>query len=120
MTHFETKVGGIYKITHLPTEQYYIGMSVSIFNRWQSHYTSLTNQTHSSPQFMELFNSTNPSEWQFQILEIFTLTQFKEESKLKGKALEKAFRQLLLRNEKKWMSSHSRTYALNKNDRYFS
>lgn len=119
MTHFETKVGGIYKITHLPTEQYYIGMSVSIFNRWQSHYTSLDKGTHSSPRFMELFNSTNLNEWQFQILEIFPLTQFKQESKLKGKSLEKGYRQLLLRMERKWMALHSRTYALNKDDKYF-
>jgi hypothetical protein len=118
--HFETKIGGIYKITHLPTEQYYIGMSVSIFTRWQSHFTSLSNHTHSSTKFRELWNSTNPNEWQFQILEILPLGQFKTDTSLKGKALEKAYRQCLLRTERKWMSSHSKTYALNKDDKYFT
>jgi hypothetical protein len=118
--HFETKIGGIYKITHLPTEQYYIGMSVSIFARWQSHFTSLSNHTHSSTKFRELWNSTNPNEWQFQILEILPLGQFKTDTSLKGKALEKAYRQFLLRTERKWMSSHSKTYALNKDDKYFT
>lgn len=120
MTHFETKVGGIYKITHLPSEQYYIGMSISIFTRWQSHFTSLTNKKHSSTAFMELWNNSSATEWQFQILEIISLTDFKLKTGLKGKKLDNAYRKELLRLERYHMSMHSRTYCLNKDDKYFS
>jgi hypothetical protein len=95
-------------------------MSVDIFQRWSSHYTSLKSLSHSSPKFKDLWNSTNPTEWQFNILEVCSITEFKNETKLKGAALEKGFRQLLLRTERKWMSNYSKTFCLNKDDKYFS
>jgi len=114
------KLAGIYKITHIPTEQYYIGMSVDIFNRWRGHYTDIKITRHSSPRFMLLWNETDPTEWKWEILEGVSLTAFKIDSGLKGKKLEAGFRQHLLRLEKSWMSKHSKTFALNKNNKHFN
>ena len=114
------KLAGIYKITHEPTGQYYIGMSVDIFNRWRGHYSDIKLTRHSSPKFLLLWNETNPIEWKWEILETCNLTKFKLDSGLKGKKLEAAFRKHLLLNERKWMSLHSVTYALNKDSKYYS
>jgi len=114
------KLAGIYKITHTPTEQYYIGMSVDIFNRWASHYTDIKISRHSSTALLELWNESTPTEWKWEILEHVSLSQFKQERKLKGKALEQAFRNHLLTLEKKWMKLHSSTFSLNKNKKHFS
>lgn len=117
---FKCKLAGIYKITHLPTEQYYIGMSVSIFERWQNHYTGLKTKKHSSTKFMELWIDSDPIDWKFEILESISLTQFRTDNKLKGKVLESAFRKYLLLRERYHMSLHSITYCLNKDSKYFS
>lgn len=113
------KLAGIYRIEHR-SGYYYIGMSVSIFERWQSHYTSIKIAKHSSTEFMDLWNATEPSEWTFSIEESVSLTEHKKESGLKGKALETSFRQLLLRTERNYMSKISVTWALNKDKKYFS
>ena len=114
------KFAGIYKILHIPTGQYYIGMSVDIFSRWSSHYTAIKCTNHSSILFMNLWNSTEPTEWQFTILEPLSITAFKLSSGLRGKGLTNGFRKHLLFNERKWMSEYSITYALNKDTKYFS
>jgi hypothetical protein len=113
------KLAGIYKIEH-SSGYYYIGMSVSILERWQSHYTSIKINKHSSIEFMNLWNSTQPSEWAFSIIESLSLTEHKKVSQTKGKALETSFRQLLLRTERQHMSQHSITWCLNKDKKYFS
>ncbi|CAB5208311.1 hypothetical protein UFOVP182_1 [uncultured Caudovirales phage] len=113
------KLAGIYKIEH-SSGYYYIGMSVSIFERWQSHYTSIKINKHSSTEFMNLWNSTKPYEWTFSIIESISITEYKKVSQLKGKELEKGFRQLLLRTERNHMSQHSITWSLNKDKKYFS
>jgi hypothetical protein len=95
-------------------------MSVSIFTRWQSHFTNLSNKTHSSTKFLDLWSITNPNEWTWQIIEVLSITDFKEKTNLKGKSLQTAFRKHLLLLERNWMSKHSRTYCLNKDDKYFS
>lgn len=113
------KLAGIYKIEH-KSGYYYIGMSVSIFERWQSHYTSLKILKHSSTEFMNLWNSTDASEWTFTIIVSLSKTNHKKVSGLKGKELETSFRQLLLRTEREVMSGYSITWCLNKDKKYFS
>lgn len=116
---FKVKMAGIYKIEHI-SGYYYIGMSVDIFSRWSSHYTSIKMKTHSSTAFMELWNSTNPPEWSFSILENISITTHKEETKLKGKPFENSFRKLLLDKEKEHMKLYSINFSLNKSNKHFS
>jgi hypothetical protein len=120
VSRFDIKLGGVYRIQHLPTGFYYIGMSVSIFSRWQSHYTNLKSKNHSSPKFTDLWSITCPTDWQFEILEIVSITEYKERTGLKGKNLEKFYRKELLRVERIHMSNHSKNYCLNNDDKYFS
>lgn len=114
------KCGGIYKIENVKTGYFYIGMSVDIFSRWGSHYTSIKTNKHSSPKLTEHWSQTEPQDWQFSILEYISLSEHKRANQVKGKALEASFRKQLLAREKYWMSQHSINWALNKNNKHFS
>lgn len=109
------KLGGIYRLTHIPSECYYIGLSVDIFGRWSSHYHESKTGTHSSG-----LDFSDPTDWKFEILEYCSISEFKKNNPdLKGKKVEQGYRNLLLGREKLHMSKHSVTYALNKNKKYF-
>lgn len=112
------KLAGIYKIEH-KSGYYYIGMSVSVMSRWQSHYTSLEQKKHSSTKFQELWNNSEPSEWTFSILQYVSLTDFKKASQFKGKQLANEFRKQLLKEEKEWMKKFSINWCLNKDAKHF-
>lgn len=113
------KLAGIYMIHH-KSGFYYIGYSIDIFSRWSNHYTSIKIMKHSSVDLMNLWNSTEPSEWTFRVLETLSLTEFKKETQTKGKACETAFRKKLLLMEKDWMRLYSKNFALNKDNKHFS
>lgn len=108
------KLGGIYRLTHVPSECYYIGLSVDIFGRWSSHYHESRTGTHSSG-----LDFSNPTDWKFEILEYCSKTDLRNSTGYKGKKLDQEYRNLLLGREKYWMNKHSVTYALNKNKKYF-
>ena len=112
-------MAGIYKIEHI-SGYYYIGMSVDIFSRWSSHYTSIKMLTHSSTSFMDLWNSTKIVDWNFSIIEQVSLTKHKRDTSLKGKSLENSFRKLLLDKEKEQMKLYSINFSLNKSNKHFS
>jgi len=112
------KLAGIYKIEHT-SGYYYIGMSVDIFSRWSSHYTSIKLNKHSSKEFMTLWKQTEPSEWSFSILEYVSITEWKKTSQMKGKEAIDGFRTFLLRKEKEWMKKYSINYSLNNNKKHF-
>ena len=111
-------MAGIYSINH-SSGYYYIGMSVDIFSRWSSHYTSIKTNKHSSPEFQSLWLKTKPSEWSFSILEYISITDYKNLSQMKGKSLETGFRKLLLTKEKEWMKKYSINFSLNKDKKHF-
>jgi hypothetical protein len=114
------KLPGIYKIEHI-SGYYYVGMSVDIFSRWESHYTEIRMKTHSSTELMELWNRTDPSEWTFTILEYVSVTKWKSELvRVKKEDLKTLFRRYLLNREKDWMRKYSRNFALNKDKKNFS
>ena len=117
---FNIKMAGIYKIENIQTGYYYIGLSVDIFSRWGSHYTSIKSNKHSSTAFTKHWNETEPTEWFFSILEYISLTDYKKEHQLKGKALESSFRKHLITKEREHMSKYSVNWALNKDIKYFS
>ena len=117
---FNIKCAGIYKIENIKTGYYYIGLSVDIFSRWGSHYTSIKSNKHSSSLFAEHWAQTKAEDWLFSILEYVSLTDYKKEHQLKGKALESSFRKHLIKKEREWMKKYSINFALNKDSKYFS
>lgn len=113
----KVKISGIYKISI--GDYYYVGKSVSMFERWCNHITLLVMGKHHSPELQETFNRDGLTPFKFEILEVVSLSVFKKESGLKGKVLEKEFNRLLLNKEKEWMSLHSINFCLNKDKKYF-
>lgn len=113
-------MAGIYKIEHR-SGFYYIGKSSDIFSRWGSHYSTMKIGKHSSPSLMNLWNSTEPTEWTFSILEYHSITEFKiAHPDLKGAELKKQFNRHQLAREKVIMKQHSINYSLNKDNKHFS
>ena len=112
------KLAGIYKISI--GEYYYIGKSLSIYDRWQSHYTKLKVGNHHSPALQLKFNELGVTSLTFSILEYVSITEYKKVSQMKGKELKTQFNRHLFNLEKKWMKSHSINFALNKNNKDFS
>ena len=116
---YKVRLSGVYQITHLPSGKFYIGESIDIFSRWASHHTSLALGRHSSPQFQILWDSSTPLEWSWTILTIFSKTQFRLDSGLKGKKLELGFKTQLRILERAKMGESNKELALNKNNKYF-
>lgn len=114
------KLGGIYIITHEPSGRYYIGMSRDIFSRWGSHYTSIKQASHSSPDFTNLFLSTDITEWSFRVLESHSFTKYKKDNGIRGQEAVNSFRRFLLLREKEVMRSYSKNFCLNKDNKNFS
>lgn len=112
------KLGGIYIIE--VGDYYYIGKSVDIYSRWQSHYTQLHLGKHHSPALQEQYNQYGVVGLTFRVLEYVSITEYKKLSQLKGKQLTYQFNRHLLSKEKLWMAKYSITYSLNKNNTYFS
>lgn len=115
---YRIKLGGIYIIE--VGDYYYIGKSVDIFSRWQSHYTSLKLNKHSSPKLQKVFNELGATSLTFRVLEYVSITEFKKEHQIKGKELNKKYSSYLLRLEKEWMKKYSINCALNNDDKHFS
>lgn len=70
---------------------------------------------------MNLWNSTEPPEWTFSILEYHSLTEFKSiNPELKGTELKKQFNRYQLAREKIVMKQYSINYSLNKDNKHFS
>lgn len=116
---FKIKLCGIYKITHIKSGEYYIGMSVDIFSRFQGHYTLLKQGRHSSIKLQKLFNQSKINDFRFEIISIISKTDVKDKFKMKGKQLDSLLRKILLQEEKNMMQQYSKTYALNQNDKWF-
>jgi hypothetical protein len=112
------KCAAIYKISI--GDYYYIGMSVDVFGRFQSHYTSLVLNKHSSIELQKAFNENDIKDFRWQILEYISKTKYKKESSLKGKSFDDYFRKVLLEKEKYHMGLHSINFALNKDKKHFS
>lgn len=112
------KVSGIYIIDIF--DYYYIGCSVDIFSRWQSHYTDLKMNKHHSPKLQNFYNDFGLSKINFRVLEYISITDYKKSSNLKGNEAKIGFKRLLLQKEKEWMKKYSINYALNNDNKNFS
>ena len=115
---FKIKLAGIYIIEI--EDYYYIGKSMDVFSRWQSHYTQLKLNKHHSPKLQLYFNQYGLIKTNFKVLEYISITEYKKVSQMKGKQLTYQFNKHLLNREKWWMSQYSIHYSLNNNNKYFS
>lgn len=61
---------GIYKITDLNSNNFYIGSSININNRWKRHLSQLKNHKHSNYFLQKLFNFYGASCFSFEIVEL--------------------------------------------------
>lgn len=120
MGNYKIKLSGIYIIENSITNKYYIGKSLSVFERWQSHYTLLKQNKHHSPELQEEVNRYGIQVFTFRILEYVSKTDFKTLYKVKGKVLDKLFNTFLLQKERDWMRKYSINQCLNKDKKYFS
>lgn len=115
---FKIKAAGIYIIEI--DEYYYIGCSVDIFSRWQSHYSELKMNKHHSPKLQSSYNDWGISKMSFRVLEYISITEYKKSSNLKGEEAKKGFKRHLLHREKEWMEKYSINFALNRDNKNFS
>lgn len=111
------KIAGIYRIS--VGEYYYIGKSVSIFDRWNSHIVLLVMGKHHSPLLQNKFDIYGLVNFKFEIVEVCSLSEYKFDTKLKGKQLEASFNKHLLDKEKHHMNKYSINFCLNKDNKYF-
>jgi group I intron endonuclease len=61
---------GIYALIHVLTKMAYIGGSVWIENRFSYHRAMLKRPWHHSKKLLDAWNSTNPKDWQYKIMEL--------------------------------------------------
>jgi predicted GIY-YIG superfamily endonuclease len=64
----EKKIIGIYKITH-KTGYFYIGCSLNIIKRWDSHLKMLEKNKHHCKDFQKIYNDSEINDFTFEILE---------------------------------------------------
>lgn len=112
------KLAGIYIIEI--DDYYYIGKSVSIFDRWSNHYCSLKLNKHHSPKLQDKFNEIGVLGMTFRVLEYVSLSDWKKVNKVKGKTAILAFSRFLVHKEREWMNKYSINFALNNDNKYFS
>lgn len=61
---------GIYKITDINTNNFYIGSSIDIYSRWKRHLSQLKNNNHSNYFLQKIFNSYGEKCFSFEIVEL--------------------------------------------------
>jgi hypothetical protein len=115
---YKIKLTGIYIIEI--GEYYYIGKSVDVFSRWQSHYTLLKQGTHHSKELQSMFSRVGVVGTTFRVLEYISITEFKKSHQFKGKELKLQFSRHLDRAERECMKSYSVNFCLNADKKYFS
>lgn len=63
------KICGVYKITNMINDKFYIGSSNNINNRWRQHKGALNEGTHGNPYLQNAWNKYGGENFQFEILE---------------------------------------------------
>ena len=111
------KVGGVYKISI--GDKFYIGYSISIFDRWSNHMKDLYLGKHHSVDMQKAFKDGFIEDFKFEVLEHVSKSDFKKQSGLKGKIFEAQYRKMLIVKEKEWMGKFNKSNALNTDNKHF-
>lgn len=61
---------GIYKITNIVNNKFYIGSSTNIYKRFHGHKSKLINNVHSNPKLQSSFNKHGINNFKFEIIAI--------------------------------------------------
>lgn len=61
---------GIYKITDLTNNIFYIGSSINIHSRWKRHLNQLKNNNHSNFWLQKIYNCYGETNLRFEVLEV--------------------------------------------------
>jgi hypothetical protein len=72
---YRNHVIGVYLITHMPSGSVYVGKSLDVFMRWNSHYAQLVNFSHHNKPLAELFKTG--TDLDFQIIKLSTKQSLK-------------------------------------------
>jgi group I intron endonuclease len=66
---------GVYLLTHVPSGKCYVGKSLDVFMRWDSHLSNLFIKKHHNKHMQELFDQGSYRDWTFQILKLCKKTE---------------------------------------------
>tara|TARA_R110002020_G_scaffold318266_2_gene533827 strand:+ start:4916 stop:5254 length:339 start_codon:yes stop_codon:yes gene_type:complete len=72
---------GIYAITNNKTDMIYLGRSVDIMGRWNTHLTQLFAGTHHNKNLLQDFQQHNYRDFKFEIVELCSKTQIRQREK---------------------------------------
>jgi group I intron endonuclease len=67
--NFGLKISGIYKITNIVNNKFYIGSSVDIYHRLKHHYSDLKNNKHGNKYFLRSYIKYGKNNFNVEILE---------------------------------------------------
>lgn len=67
--NFGLKISGIYKITNIINNKFYIGSSVNIYQRLKHHYSDLKNNKHGNKYFLRSYIKYGKNNFKVEILE---------------------------------------------------
>jgi hypothetical protein len=67
--NFGLKISGIYKITNIVNNKFYIGSSVDIYHRLKHHYSDLKNNKHGNQYFLRSFLKYGKNNFIVEIIE---------------------------------------------------
>ena len=68
--NFGLKISGIYKITNIVNNKFYIGSSNDIYHRLKHHYSDLKNNNHHNKYLLRSFQKYNKDNFKVEIIEI--------------------------------------------------
>ena len=63
------KICGVYKITNIENEKFYVGSSKDIYERWNQHRIALNNNEHGNKYLQNAWNKHGSNNFSFDIIE---------------------------------------------------
>lgn len=69
LENIKDKICGVYKITNLSTNKFYIGSSINIKKHWEKHKALLRHNKHENPKLQNYWNKYTEKDFIFEILE---------------------------------------------------
>lgn len=76
---YRNHVIAVYMITHIPSGCVYVGKSLDVFMRWNSHLNQLANFTHHNQPLMELMQEGDATDLTFNIIKLSTRKTLKND-----------------------------------------
>lgn len=81
------KICGVYKILNKVNFKFYIGSSVDIYKRWETHRLGLNSNSHQNEYLQNSWNKYKEENFEFLILESIQVKEYNDVDKLKNALL---------------------------------